>query len=105
LCEVLLFSQIFEENESPGMRYDKGVVDWTDTMAAKDAKQVVFIYNGDNNNPDIEFDMDGEIDVPPDNSIIVRKGKNWKVVRHTVESTVAGPKAVPILRINLTDQF
>ena len=74
-------------------------------MTPDRAKQMVYIYNGENDRPDVDFDEDGDVSIPPDNSIIVRKGRNWKVVRHSVDEMTMDRKMVPIVRVNLTDQL
>lgn len=74
-------------------------------MSAAGAKEVMFIYNGNEKTVDVEFDATGDYPVPPDGSILRRMGKQWKVTRTTVQSEAAEPKTNPVLKISLTDQF
>lgn len=71
-------------------------------MASKNAKQLLYRYNGVESSEEVEVDTDGEIPVPAKDSIVMRKGKQWKVVHVITE--VAGPRALPVVRIFLTDQ-
>jgi hypothetical protein len=73
-------------------------------MASKNAKQFVYRYNGVEASEEVEVDRDGEVRVPMQGDIITRKGKEWKVIAVIVEQTVAGPSAIPVVRIFLTDQ-
>lgn len=74
-------------------------------MASKNAKQFVYRYNGVEASEEVEVDRDGEIPVPTQGQIITRKGKGWKVVAVMVEQTVAGPMAIPVVRVFLADQL
>jgi len=74
-------------------------------MSAVGAKEVMFIYNGNEGTADVEFDAQGSYPVPPDGSILRRIGKQWKVTRTTFQSEAAEPRTNPVLKINLTDQF
>lgn len=65
------------------------------------SKQVVYIYDGDQSKADVEEDPEGDVPVPPQHSIINRKGHVWKVVAVNEESTVSGPKAWPVFRVFL----
>lgn len=73
-------------------------------MGQKKSKQIVYRYNGDPKSEELEDDLDGEILVPQRDQIIIRNEKNWKVVKVDIETTVAGPKTIPIVYIYLTDQ-
>jgi hypothetical protein len=75
----------------------------------KSPKQIVYRYNGDESTEEVEFDSDGDQQVPQKDSIITRKGGRWKVV-HVITETVGAPHAtptapVPIHRVFLTNQF
>jgi len=72
------------------------------TIAAKD---VIFVYNGNDNYTEAEFDADGDFPCPIDGSTITRRGKQWKVTRTIVQSATSGAKAMQVLRIDLTDRF
>jgi hypothetical protein len=72
-------------------------------MAQRDAKLIVYRYNGDATSEEVDPDMLGELTVPPKDSIITRKGINWKVVHFITE--IASNRRVPLIRVFLTDQF
>jgi hypothetical protein len=74
-------------------------------MVKKNAKQMVYRYNGDATSDEVEVDRDGEITVPERDQIVMRKDKRWKVVHVITEVTVAGPQAIPVVRVFLTDQL
>jgi len=74
-------------------------------MSAVGAKEVMFIYNGNEGTADVEFDAQGNYPVPPAGSILRRIGKQWKVTRTTFQTEAAEPRTNPVLKINLTDQF
>jgi hypothetical protein len=74
-------------------------------MASKNAKQFVYRYNGVEASEEVEVDRDGEIAIPKQGDIITRKGKDWKVVTVMIQETVAGPQAIPVVRVFLTDQL
>jgi hypothetical protein len=70
-------------------------------MASKNAKQFVYRYNGVGASEEVEVDRDGVIAVPKQGDIITRKGK--ETVMFT--EMVAGPQAVPVVGVFLTDQL
>jgi hypothetical protein len=72
------------------------------TIAAKD---VIFVYNGNDKDTEVEFDAEGDFPCPTDGSIVKRRGKQWKVARTSVQSATSGAKAMQVLRIDLTDRF
>ena len=74
-------------------------------MSAIASKDVMFIYNGDEENVEVEFDAEGDVPIPIDGSIVKRHGKQWKVAATDVQSASSGAKAMLVLRINLTDRF
>ncbi len=74
-------------------------------MSAAGAKEIMFIYNGNEETADVEFDAHGSYPAPPDGSVLTRIGKQWKVARTSVQSEAAEPKMSPVLKIYLTDQF
>lgn len=49
-------------------------------MPATNGKQVVYYYDGDQTNPDVEEDFIGKIEIPSNGSVIRRRGKLWEVV-------------------------
>jgi hypothetical protein len=72
-------------------------------MSAKNAKQIVYRYNGDENSEELEVDLDGEVILPQPGEFMIRKGKQWKAVHRVVESSGAG--AIPVVRLFLSDHF
>jgi hypothetical protein len=74
-------------------------------MGQKDSKQIVYRFNGHPESDEVEHDLDGEVLVPERDQMVVRNGKNWKVVQVNKETTVAGPRAIPIVLIFLTDKL
>jgi hypothetical protein len=72
-------------------------------MASKNAKPFVYRCNGVEASEEVELDRNGEIAVPKQGDIITRKGKGWKVIAVIIQETVAGPQAIPIVRVFLTD--
>lgn len=68
-------------------------------------KQIVYRYNGDEHSDETVIDRDGDMRIPVQHEVLKRHGKPWKVfVVRTVE-TAAGPKAVPVYRVFLTENF
>jgi hypothetical protein len=74
-------------------------------MASKNAKQLVYRYNGVEASDEVEVDRDGEIAIPKQGEIIMRKGKEWKVVHVIRRETVAGEPAIPVVLVFLTDKI
>ena len=72
-------------------------------MSARDTKQIIYRYNGDDTSEEIEIDFDGDIVLPQPGENMIRKGKTWKAVQRDIESSGAG--AMPIIRLFLTDKF
>jgi hypothetical protein len=69
------------------------------------AKQIVFRYNGDPATEEIDLGMDGEKSVPEQGSFIERRGKRWRVLQVSVETSVTEPFEVPIHRTSLTREL
>ena len=74
-------------------------------MSAIAAKEVMFVYNGNEEESEVEFDAHGDFPCPVDGSIVNRRGRQWKVARTRVQSATSGAKAMQVLRIDLTDRF
>jgi len=74
-------------------------------MSAIAAKEVMFVYNGNEKDADVEFDADGDFPCPIDGGIIERRGRQWTVARTSIQSAASGAKAMQVLRIDLTDRF
>jgi hypothetical protein len=68
------------------------------------AKDVMYIYNGNEENAEVEFDATGNFPVPIDGSTIRRHGKQWTVARTSMQAVGVEPKMVPTLKIILSDQ-
>ena len=68
-------------------------------------KQVVYRCNGDAKTDEVEVDRDGEISVPNQGDVLVRKGKNWKVAAIMTEMSVTDPQQYPVVRVFLGDNF
>jgi 3-dehydroquinate synthase class II len=73
-------------------------------MGTTGAKQIVYRYNGDANSEEVEQDLDGELAFQQD-QIILRKGKDWKIIHISNEIASSGQGPVPVVRLFLTDQF
>jgi len=69
------------------------------------AKEVIFVYNGNDKDTETEFDANGDFPCPIDGSTINRRGKQWKVARTSAQSATSAAKAIQVLRIELTDRF
>jgi hypothetical protein len=72
-------------------------------MSRKNAKQIVYRYNGVESSDEVEVDYDGDVPTPRTGDILSRKGKNWKAVHIITETSGSG--AIPVLRVFLTDQL
>jgi hypothetical protein len=59
-------------------------------------KQVVFRYNGNDENADVEVDILGDLPDYQVGEIVARKGKSWKVVQVLVEHSTVSAGNVPI---------
>jgi hypothetical protein len=65
------------------------------------ARHFVYRYNGDADADEVEFDGNGEMPIPKQNSVIVRKGLRWRVTAVQVEATETASAAEPIFRVFL----
>jgi hypothetical protein len=74
-------------------------------MSAIASKDVMFIYNDNEENVEVEFDAEGDVPIPIDGSIVKRHGKQWKVSLTNLQSASSGAKAMLVLRIDFTDRF
>ena len=72
-------------------------------MSARDTKQIIYRFNGDDTSEEIEIDFDGDIVLPEPGEIMIRRGKTWKAVQREIETS--GPGTMPIIRLFLTDKF
>ena len=72
-------------------------------MSTNGAKEIVYIYNGNEVDVDLEYDKTGFVPTPMGGTIVIRRGKTWEVERATVEWVQ--PSVMPALKIYLTDHF
>jgi hypothetical protein len=72
-------------------------------MAAGDAKQFVYRYNGDPHSEEVEVDIEGVIPIPRAGEFVIRKGKQWRIVHKLIEPPE--PEGLPTVRIFLTDHL
>ena len=70
-------------------------------MSSKNAKTLVYRYNGDEASDEVEEDLDGVLPTPQALDVIILKGKKWRVVHKIIESSAVG--ALPIVRLYLSD--
>jgi hypothetical protein len=68
-------------------------------------KQIVYRYNGIAATDETEVDLHGEQPVPEKDRVLERAGRDWKIVTVMLEQSVSDPKALPVYRVFLTDQF
>lgn len=72
-------------------------------MAAKDAKKIVYRYNGEEKSEEVEVDFNDDILLPQTGGIMMRHGKQWKAVKRDIESSGVGE--MKVIRLYLTDKF
>jgi hypothetical protein len=68
-------------------------------------KQVVFRYNGDDEDADVEVDILGDLPDYQVGEMVVRKGKSWKVVQVLIEHSTVSAGNVPVHIVCVTDRF
>ena len=68
------------------------------------AKQVVFRYNDDDTDADVEVDILGDLPHYAVGDIVARRGKSWKVVRVRNEQALIGSQPVPVYVVTVTDK-
>ncbi|MBS1806078.1 MAG: hypothetical protein JST28_22265 [Acidobacteria bacterium] len=73
-------------------------------MAGLGAKQIIYIYNGNESIVDAEFDDNGDFPEPPLGSIVWRSGRRWIVERTLIEPMSSDPRMIPVLKINLSNR-
>jgi len=67
--------------------------------------QYVFRYNGDEKSDEVVPDLQGEMDMPVKGQILVRRGKQWKVVMVSTTRELSPRPPVPVHRVMLTDNL
>ena len=68
------------------------------------AKQVVFRYNDDVKDADVEVDILGDLPHYAVGDIVARRRKSWKVVRVLTEQALIGSQQVPAYIVTVTDK-
>lgn len=68
------------------------------------SKEVLYIYNRDEENAEVVLDEENLITIPLDGSVLTRNGRNWKV-SHTRNRASIMHGILPMLKIDLTYQF
>jgi hypothetical protein len=74
-------------------------------MDTDGAKQLVYRYNGIAQSDEVEVDLNGEKPIPQKDQVIVRNGKQWKIVAVNTEVSLNRSGPIPIVMVFLTDQF
>lgn len=67
--------------------------------------QYVFRYNGDEKSDEVVPDLHGEMEMPAKGQILVRRGKQWKVVMVSTTRELSPRPPVPVHRVMLTDNL
>lgn len=68
-------------------------------MSSRQPKQMVYYYDGDQSNPDVQEDLDGEHEIPLKDSQVNRRGRSWRVVIVNEERGAKGQ--LPVYKIFL----
>jgi len=68
-------------------------------MVAKNAKQIVYRYNGMAESDEVKVDLEGETRVPQKDEVLRRKEKSWRVV-HVIEENAPDGR-IPVFRVFL----
>jgi hypothetical protein len=71
-------------------------------MRVRNAKQVVYRYNGHLSTDEIQFDANGDLAFAK-GDIVVRPGKSWKVESTRLEESKHGGNPMPSLLVCLVD--
>jgi hypothetical protein len=69
----------------------------------KNAKQVVYRYNGVAASDEVEVDLDGDLSIPEQGQLVNRNGKLWKCAGSITELSSTG--AIPVVRVFLGDSL
>jgi hypothetical protein len=78
--------------------------DQEDARMSDQAKQVVFRYNDDDTDADVEVDILGDLPHYAVGDIVARRRKSWKVVRVLTEQALIGSQQVPAYIVTVTDE-
>ena len=68
-------------------------------------QHVIYRYNGDPNTEDKVKNPAPKVFLPRPGAVIERRGKQWKVVATNEDFVIEEQKAIPILRIFLSDNL
>ena len=68
------------------------------------AKQVVFRYNDDDTDTDVEVNILGDLPHYTVGDIVARKGKSWRVIRVLSGEALIGSQPVPSYIVTVTDK-
>jgi hypothetical protein len=68
------------------------------------AKHVVFRYNDDDKDTDVEVDILGDLPDYAVGDIVTRRGKSWRIVRVVSEQALIGSQSVPAYIVTVTDK-
>ena len=66
-------------------------------------KQVVFRYNGNDENTDVEIDILGDLPDYEVGEIVARKGRSWKVVQVLIGHSTVSAGNVPVHIVCVTE--
>jgi hypothetical protein len=64
-------------------------------------KQIVYRFDTTGTPEEVEDDSEGIVAVPAEGSVILRRGKTWRVIDIVREQEISG-QSVPIYRVYLT---
>jgi hypothetical protein len=68
-------------------------------------KHVVFQYNDDEKNRDVEIDILGDLPDYQVGEIVVRKAKSWKVTQVILEHSTVSSGRVPVHLVFVSDKL
>jgi hypothetical protein len=68
------------------------------------AKRVVFRYNDNDKDTDVEVDILGDLPSYAVGDIVARRGKSWRVIRVLNEQALIGSQSVPAYIVTVTDK-
>jgi hypothetical protein len=69
--------------------------------AMSSARHFVYRYGDNADTDEVEFDRDGDMPIPKQNSVVLRKGSRWKVESVQVEAPETAASTAPIFRVFL----
>jgi hypothetical protein len=69
------------------------------------ARQIVYIFDANDRDPETVQDMRDEIQIPLQGHIITVRNAQWKVVRTMKQESITPNGPIPIYRISLTSDL